>query len=147
MVATILLKLHGLVSQESSIRLHLIFPAYFFNLFHHIIYLHQGGTVIGSARCKEFRERPGRLRAAKNLIINGISNLVVIGGDGSLTGANLFRQEWPELVADLAAKGIYCIFFDHFFTFKSLNNIRGNYCGAAEKVQSFEYCRHGWFHR
>jgi len=30
----------------------------------------------------------------------------VIGGDGSLTGANLFRQEWPELVADLAAKGI-----------------------------------------
>ena len=65
----------------------------------------QGGTVIGSARCKDFRERAGRLRAAKNLIMKGISNLVVIGGDGSLTGANLFRQEWAELVADLASKG------------------------------------------
>ena len=37
--------------------------------------------------------------------MKGISNLVVIGGDGSLTGANLFRQEWAELVADLASKG------------------------------------------
>lgn len=44
--------------------------------------------------------------AAKNLIMKGISNLVVIGGDGSLTGANLFRQEWAELVADLSSKGI-----------------------------------------
>ncbi|XP_046655200.1 ATP-dependent 6-phosphofructokinase-like isoform X2 [Daphnia pulicaria] len=67
--------------------------------------IHKGGTIIGSSRCKEFRERPGRLRAAKNLILKGISNLVVIGGDGSLTGANLFRQDWPELVTELAAKG------------------------------------------
>jgi 6-phosphofructokinase 1 len=37
--------------------------------------------------------------------LKGISNLVVIGGDGSLTGANLFRQDWPELVTELAAKG------------------------------------------
>lgn len=65
----------------------------------------KGGTVIGSARCKDFRERAGRLKAAKNLILKGISNLVVIGGDGSLTGANLFRQEWAELVADLKGKG------------------------------------------
>lgn len=69
----------------------------------------QGGTVIGSARCKDFRERAGRLKAAKNLIMRGISNLVVIGGDGSLTGANLFRQEWSELVADLASKGTHFI--------------------------------------
>ena len=36
------------------------------------------------------KERPGRLKAALNLIKNGITNLVVIGGDGSLTGANRF---------------------------------------------------------
>lgn len=63
--------------------------------------LHRGGTVIGSARCQEFRTREGRLKAALNLIKNDIDNLVIIGGDGSLTGANLFRQEWPELVAEL----------------------------------------------
>jgi 6-phosphofructokinase 1 len=32
--------------------------------------IHKGGTVIGSARCKEFREREGRLKAAKNLVVN-----------------------------------------------------------------------------
>jgi 6-phosphofructokinase 1 len=60
--------------------------------------LHKGGTIIGSARCQEFRERPGRLRAAKNLLEHGIDSLIIIGGDGSLTGANIFRQEWPDLV-------------------------------------------------
>lgn len=63
--------------------------------------LFQGGTIIGSARCKEFRERPGRLRAAKNLIDHGINNIVCIGGDGSLTGANLFRKEWDSLLKEL----------------------------------------------
>lgn len=63
--------------------------------------IHRGGTVIGSARCAEFRERAGRLKAAYNLIQKGISNLVVIGGDGSLTGANLFRQEWSSLLDEL----------------------------------------------
>lgn len=67
--------------------------------------LHQGGTVIGSARCREFRERNGRLRAAHNLIENGIEGLVVIGGDGSLTGADVLRQEWPGLVAELVQSG------------------------------------------
>merc|ERR1719392_141108 len=63
--------------------------------------IHRGGTVIGSARCLDFRERSGRLKAAKNLIDKGITNLVVIGGDGSLTGANRFRQEWSSLVKEL----------------------------------------------
>jgi 6-phosphofructokinase 1 len=35
------------------------------------------------------------------LIDRSITNLVVIGGDGSLTGANQFRNEWPELLSDL----------------------------------------------
>lgn len=38
------------------------------------------GTIIGSARCLEFRERPGRLKAAENLINYGITHLVCIGG-------------------------------------------------------------------
>jgi 6-phosphofructokinase 1 len=67
--------------------------------------LHRGGTIIGTARCEEFRLREGRLKAARNLIHNGIDGLVVIGGDGSLTGANIFRQEWPELVAELVKNG------------------------------------------
>ncbi|XP_067871002.1 ATP-dependent 6-phosphofructokinase, platelet type-like isoform X2 [Heterodontus francisci] len=67
--------------------------------------LQVGGTVIGSARCKEFRTREGRLRAAHNLIMHGISNLCVIGGDGSLTGANLFREEWTGLLQELIEGG------------------------------------------
>ncbi|KAG5329511.1 PFKA phosphofructokinase, partial [Acromyrmex charruanus] len=67
--------------------------------------IHRGGTVIGSARCKEFRERPGRRKAAKNLVNLGITNLVVIGGDGSLTGANLFQEEWPTLLKELVESG------------------------------------------
>ncbi|CAL8138130.1 unnamed protein product [Orchesella dallaii] len=63
--------------------------------------IHKGGTVIGSARCKDFMTREGRLKGAKNLIDRGITNLVVIGGDGSLTGANLFRQEWPSILEEL----------------------------------------------
>ncbi|XP_017780811.1 PREDICTED: ATP-dependent 6-phosphofructokinase isoform X1 [Nicrophorus vespilloides] len=65
--------------------------------------IHKGGTIIGSARCQDFRERQGRLKAAKNLVDRGITNLVVIGGDGSLTGADLFRQEWSSLLDELLA--------------------------------------------
>uniref|UniRef100_A0A6I8N7E7 6-phosphofructokinase n=1 Tax=Ornithorhynchus anatinus TaxID=9258 RepID=A0A6I8N7E7_ORNAN len=67
--------------------------------------LQVGGTVIGSARCKAFRTREGRLKAALNLIQRGITNLCVIGGDGSLTGANLFREEWSGLLEELAREG------------------------------------------
>uniref|UniRef100_A0A8C9VVK5 Phosphofructokinase, platelet n=1 Tax=Scleropages formosus TaxID=113540 RepID=A0A8C9VVK5_SCLFO len=68
--------------------------------------LQVGGTVIGSARCKEFRAREGRLKAAYNLVQRGITNLCVIGGDGSLTGANLFREEWSSLLEDLLQQGL-----------------------------------------
>ncbi len=67
--------------------------------------LHRGGTVIGTARCPAFREREGRLTAARNLLQRGIDRLVVIGGDGSLSGANQFRQEWRGLVAELHQRG------------------------------------------
>ncbi|XP_036934902.1 ATP-dependent 6-phosphofructokinase, platelet type isoform X4 [Acanthopagrus latus] len=67
--------------------------------------LQVGGTVIGSARCKEFRTHEGRLKAAHNLVQHGITNLCVIGGDGSLTGANLFREEWSGLLTELVEQG------------------------------------------
>ena len=59
--------------------------------------IHKGGTIIGSARCLEFKTRAGMLRAARNLLERDITNLAIIGGDGSLTGANTFRTLWPDL--------------------------------------------------
>lgn len=67
-------------------------------------WLSEGGTLIGTARCAAFRERPGRLQAAKNMILKGIDALVICGGDGSLTGADLFRSEWPSLMDELVEK-------------------------------------------
>ncbi|NWG08199.1 MAG: 6-phosphofructokinase [Chloroflexi bacterium] len=67
--------------------------------------LQLGGTIIGSARCEAFRTRDGRRQAAKNLVKAGIDGLIVIGGDGSLTGANIFRQEWPGLISELVERG------------------------------------------
>lgn len=67
--------------------------------------LHRGGTIIGTARSKEFRTREGMLSAAANLLEHGIDRLVVIGGDGSLTGTNEFRKAWPSLLAELMETG------------------------------------------
>lgn len=66
----------------------------------------KGGTVIGSARCKAFTTREGRLAAAFHLVQRGITNLCVCGGDGSLTGANIFRTEWSDLLEQLVKEGI-----------------------------------------
>ncbi|HEX2994839.1 MAG TPA: ATP-dependent 6-phosphofructokinase, partial [Anaerolineales bacterium] len=67
--------------------------------------LQQGGTIIGTARSEEFRTRDGRRKAASNLVQLGVDGLVVIGGDGSLTGADLFRREWPSLLEELVQSG------------------------------------------
>nr|XP_014342877.1 PREDICTED: ATP-dependent 6-phosphofructokinase, liver type-like [Latimeria chalumnae] len=64
-----------------------------------------GGTIIGSARCKAFTTREGRLAAACNLLQHGITNLCVIGGDGSLTGAHVFQAEWSSLLEQLIKEG------------------------------------------
>ncbi|KAG8420668.1 6-phosphofructokinase, alpha subunit [Metarhizium acridum] len=68
-------------------------------------WLSEGGTLIGTARCMAFYERPGRLTAAKNMVLNGIDALIICGGDGSLTGADRFRSEWPSLLEELVADG------------------------------------------
>ena len=53
-----------------------------------------GGTILKTARCKEFTTPEGRQIAYDNMKKEGIDALVVIGGDGSLTGARIFAQEF-----------------------------------------------------
>lgn len=60
--------------------------------------IHRGGTVLYSARCEAFKEEAGQNLAAKHLTDRGIEGLVVIGGDGTLRGAEA-----------LAARGIRTI--------------------------------------
>lgn len=54
--------------------------------------IQQGGTVLGSARAPEFKEVEGRTRALRELNQRGIEGLVVIGGNGSQTGANALSE-------------------------------------------------------
>ena len=56
--------------------------------------IHQGGTILKTARCKEFATPEGRALAYENMKKEEIDALVVIGGDGSLTGARIFAQEY-----------------------------------------------------
>ncbi len=56
--------------------------------------LERGGTFLKSARSAEFRTPEGRKKAFENLQSHDIDALVVIGGDGSLTGAHLFYEEY-----------------------------------------------------
>ena len=67
--------------------------------------MQEGGTIIGTARSKDFRTHEGLLTAAENLIHRGIDSLIVIGGDGSLSGADEFSRQWPSLSAELAEAG------------------------------------------
>ncbi|SHJ13238.1 6-phosphofructokinase [Tessaracoccus bendigoensis DSM 12906] len=67
--------------------------------------LNKGGTVIGTARSAEFRTREGQLKAVENLVHNGIDRLIVIGGDGSLTGTRALCLGWPAYVEELVTTG------------------------------------------
>lgn len=59
--------------------------------------LQRGGTILRTARSKDFLKREGREAAYKNLLQHGISNLVAIGGDGTFKGAQQFCREYPDL--------------------------------------------------
>jgi 6-phosphofructokinase 1 len=59
--------------------------------------LAKGGTILKTARSKEFMEPEGRKRAYENLKEGGIDAVVVIGGDGSLTGARVFCDEYFDI--------------------------------------------------
>jgi 6-phosphofructokinase 1 len=56
--------------------------------------INKGGTILKSARSKEFRTKEGRNKAYQNLQKHGVEALVVIGGDGSFTGGLIFQQEF-----------------------------------------------------
>ncbi len=56
--------------------------------------LKEGGTILKSARSKDFRTKEGRGKAYINLQKHGIDALIVIGGDGTFTGANVFGEEF-----------------------------------------------------
>jgi 6-phosphofructokinase 1 len=55
--------------------------------------IHTGGTILGSSRCLEFKNKETRNIAIKNLIDNSVDGLVVIGGDGTFTGASILSSE------------------------------------------------------
>lgn len=56
--------------------------------------IQRGGTILKTARCKEFFEYEGRKKAYDNLKKRGINGLVIIGGDGSFRGAQIFSNEF-----------------------------------------------------
>jgi 6-phosphofructokinase 1 len=56
--------------------------------------IQRGGTILKTARCMEFKTPEGRRKGYDNLIAAGVDALVVIGGDGTFTGANFFSKEF-----------------------------------------------------
>ncbi len=60
--------------------------------------LQRGGTFLQSARCKEMRENSGQRLAAENLMGMGVEGLIVVGGDGSLTGALSLSQQGTRVI-------------------------------------------------
>jgi 6-phosphofructokinase 1 len=56
--------------------------------------IQRGGTILKTARCKDFYEPAGRKKAYNNLKKIGIDGLVIIGGDGSFRGADIFSREY-----------------------------------------------------
>jgi 6-phosphofructokinase 1 len=63
--------------------------------------IQHGGTILKTARCKEFATTEGRTAAYENMRAAGIDALVVIGGDGSLTGARIFAEEFDVPIVGL----------------------------------------------
>jgi len=63
--------------------------------------IQQGGTILKSARCAEFRTPEGRQQAYENMKKEEIDALVVIGGDGTFTGARIFAQEFNVPIVGL----------------------------------------------
>ena len=56
--------------------------------------INKGGTILKSARCSEFHNTEGRKKAFQTLQKHKIDSLVIIGGDGSFTGAMIFQSEF-----------------------------------------------------
>ncbi len=63
--------------------------------------INRGGTILRTARSKEFMTEEGRAKAYETIKANAIDALIVIGGNGSLAGAQLFAQEYDIPVVGL----------------------------------------------
>ena len=63
--------------------------------------IHKGGTILKTARCPEFKSAEGRRAAYENMRAAGINALVTIGGDGTLTGARIFAEEFDVPIVAL----------------------------------------------
>lgn len=59
--------------------------------------INTGGTILRSARSKDFMTTEGRKLAYQNLKSAGIDGIVAIGGDGTFTGADIFMREFPDI--------------------------------------------------
>ncbi len=56
--------------------------------------IQRGGTILKSARCKEFHAKEGRQQAFENILKHGLDGIIAIGGDGTFTGAKVFNSEF-----------------------------------------------------
>ncbi|MCF8008286.1 MAG: 6-phosphofructokinase [Halanaerobiales bacterium] len=95
--------------------------------------IHRGGTFLRTARCDEFKTKKGRKKAYKNLEQLKVDGLIVIGGNGSLTGAKLLYEEFnlpvmgiPATIDNDLAMTEFCIGFDTAMNtvLDALNKIR-----------------------
>lgn len=80
------------------------------------------------------RTRDGRKQAAFNLVSRGIDRFICIGGDGSLTGANILRSEWPTFVEELAKEGRITVeeakAHPHLLVVGMVGSIDNDFCGT-----------------
>ena len=59
--------------------------------------IQKGGTILGTARSKDFTTPEGRAKAYVNLKAQGVDAVIAIGGDGTFTGASVFMSEYPDM--------------------------------------------------
>ena len=105
--------------------------------------LGQGGTIIGTARSTDFRKREGRMAAVKNLVEREVDALIVVGGDGSLTGADLLRSEWTSLLDELKTTNAITEAQANYSRHLSIVGLVGRYFGfSVEGVGVPRACAH-----
>ena len=63
--------------------------------------VHRGGTILGTGRSEEFRSDEGQQKAAKNLQSENIDALVIIGGNGTMTGMSRLQRFWKGKIIGL----------------------------------------------
>ncbi|MFO7814260.1 MAG: 6-phosphofructokinase [Halanaerobiales bacterium] len=95
--------------------------------------IHRGGTILRTARCREFETKEGRKKAYKKLDMFDVGGLIIIGGNGSLTGGKLINEEFgipvigiPATIDNDLAMTDFCIGFDTAMNtvLDALNKIR-----------------------